>query len=227
MQRLYRAGGAQAPNRTLALRADPTGRKKDGSEMETKKPASDAGKTPYRPTGPEKAVLDKYMARRAAKTAPRLKVVNKDAGSSYAPDHPDKVVGILLLEEALGSVDGDFSNGFIEQLAQAGSQGRKFDEAGLNFMLSVVKDAKPKDHLEAMLAAQMAAVHMPTMTFARRLAHVGNIPQQDSAGRAFNKLTRTFPMQIEALKRYRTRGEQKDTVQHVSVSQGGQAIVGN
>jgi hypothetical protein len=34
-----------------------------------------------------------------------------------------------------------------------------------------------------MLAARMAAVHMATMTFARRLAHVDHILQQDS-GRA-------------------------------------------
>jgi hypothetical protein len=39
--------------------------------------------------------------------------------------------------------------------------------------------------LEALLAAQMAAVHTATMTLARRLAHVENIPQQDSAERAF------------------------------------------
>jgi hypothetical protein len=51
-----------------------------------------------------------------------------------------------------------------------------------------------------MLAAQMAAVHMASMTFAKRLANVGNIPQQDSAERAFNKLTRTFAAQMSALK---------------------------
>ncbi len=73
----------------------------------------------------------------------------------------------------------------------------------------------------------MAAVHMATMTFARRLNHVDNIPQQDSAERAFNKLARTFTTQVEALKRYRTGGEQRVTVQHVNVSEGGQAIVGN
>jgi hypothetical protein len=78
-----------------------------------------------------------------------------------------------------------------------------------------------------MLAAQTAAIHVATMTFARQLAHVENIPQQDSAERAFNKLARTFSAQIEALKRYRTGGEQKVTVQHVSVSEGGQAIVDN
>lgn len=94
-------------------------------------------------------------------------------------------------------------------------------------MLSVVKGISPRDQVEAMLAAQMAAVHTATMTFARRLAHVENIPQQDSAERALNKLARTFTTQMEALKRYRTGGEQKVTVQHVTVSEGGQAIVGN
>ena len=60
-----------------------------------------------------------------------------------------------------------------------------------------------------MLAAQMAAVHNATMTFARRLNHV-NIPQQDSAERAFNKLARTFAAQVLALKEYRSKGEQKN-----------------
>ena len=32
---------------------------------------------------------------------------------------------------------------------------------------------------------------------------------------------------MDALKRYRTGGEQKVTVQHVTVTEGGQAIVGN
>jgi hypothetical protein len=121
----------------------------------------------------------------------------------------------------------DFFNGFLSQLANAGSQGREPDERGINFMLSVVKGIEPRDPVEAMLAAQIAAVHMATMTFARRLAHVESIPQQDSAERAFNKLARTFAAQMEALKRYRTGGEQKVTVQHVTVSEGGQAIVGN
>ena len=78
-----------------------------------------------------------------------------------------------------------------------------------------------------MLAAQMAATHNATMTFARRLAHVENIPQQDSAERAFNKLARTFAAQVEVLKRYRSAGGQTVRVEHVTVNEGGQAIVGN
>jgi hypothetical protein len=133
----------------------------------------------------------------------------------------------VLLANALGSADEEFLNGIVSQLASTGLHGKEVDGRGLNFMLSVINGIEPRDQLEAMLAAQMAAVHVASMTFARRLAHVETIPQQDSAERAFNKLTRTFVTQMEALKRYRTGGEQKVTVQHVSVSEGGQAIVGN
>lgn len=94
-------------------------------------------------------------------------------------------------------------------------------------MLALVKGVEPKDQVEAMLAAQMAAVHNATMTFARRLNRAENVPQQDSAERAFNKLARTFALQVEALKRYRSGGEQTVRVEHVTVNEGGQAIVGN
>jgi hypothetical protein len=133
----------------------------------------------------------------------------------------------MLLMEALGTTDSDFLTRFLSQVVNVGTQGRDVDEDGVNFMLSIIKGVEPRDQVEAMLAAQMAAVHIATMTFARRLAHVENIPQQDSAERAFNKLTRTFALQMETLKRYRTGGEQKVTVQHVTVGEGGQAIVGN
>jgi hypothetical protein len=98
--------------------------------------------------------------------------------------------------EAVGTVSVDFMGGLLNQLANAGSHGHQIDEGGLNFMLSVVQGVKPKDQLEAMLAAQMAAIHLATMTFARRLAHVETIQQQDSAERALNKLARTYAMHM-------------------------------
>ena len=139
----------------------------------------------------------------------------------------DASVGNVLLMDALGTRDWDFLDGFLTQLADAGSKGGKVDGRTLNFMLSVVKGVKPRDQVEALLAAQMAAVHTAMMTFAWRLAHVEAIPQQDSAERAFNKLGRTFAAQMEALKRYRSRGDQTVRVEHVTVNEGGQAIVGN
>jgi hypothetical protein len=156
-----------------------------------------------------------------------LKAIEKGEHPELVPDHPHEMTGYIMLMEALGTADFDFFNSFLSQLINAGSRGQGVDAAGTNFMLSIVKGIGPRDQIEAMLAAQMAAVHNATMTFARRLAHVENVPQQDSAERAFNKLARTFTTQMEALKRYRTGGEQKVTVQHVTVSEGGQAIVGN
>ena len=184
---------------------------------------------PYEPTPGERLLMESYFARQAqTPAAPRLKVSDDSSGATQiAPDHPDPCMAQALLMEALATTDACFVVGLIGQLADAGTRRRKLDERGLNFMLSVVKGAKPKDQIEAMLAAQMAAVHTATMTFARRLANVENIAQQDSAERAFNKLARTFASQVEALKRYRMGGEQKVTVQHVTVNEGGRAIVGN
>jgi hypothetical protein len=119
--------------------------------------------------------------------------------------------------------DDDFLAGLLRQLVRFGSRGGDGDDV---FMTSIVKGIKPRDQLEILLAAQMAAVHVATMTSAQRLARADNMLMQDSAERAFNKLARTFATQMEALKRYRTGAEQK-VVQHVSISDGGQAIVGN
>ena len=91
-------------------------------------------------------------------------------------------------------------------------------------MLSVVKGIEPRNQVEGMLGAQMAAVHVASMNSAARLLQSKNILERDSAERAVNKLMRTFAGQMETLKRYRTGGEQKVTV---SVSEGSQAIVGN
>jgi hypothetical protein len=178
-----------------------------------KKPEPNAAKTYDKMTAQERTAIDKFRARNAANPAPRLKVLNGKQAVSISLDHPDNLTGQMLLMDALGTADFDFFSGLLDQLASAGSKGGQIDERRLNFMLSVVKGVQPRDQLEVMLAAQMAAVHMATMTFARRLAHVEDILQQDSAERAFNKLTRAFATQMEALKRYRTGGEQKVTVQ--------------
>ena len=62
---------------------------------------------------------------------------------------------------------------------------------------------------------------------AHHLANAEDPAQHDSAARALGRLARTFPAQIEALKRYRSHGEPAITVHNVSVGDGGKAIVGN
>jgi hypothetical protein len=182
-------------------------------------------KAKYEPTVEEQAAL-KFLAEGFKNSQAEMKISKTGSSSSLAPSHPDLLIGYAMLAKAMGTNDLSFLNMFLKQLASVGATQAETDE-GVNFVLSIVKGVRPKDQMEAMLAAQMAAVHLATMTFARRLAQVETIAHQDSAERAFNKLARTFTTQIEALKRYRTGGEQKMTVQHVTVSEGGQAIVGN
>jgi hypothetical protein len=95
------------------------------------------------------------------------------------------------------------------------------------FMLSVIRDIAPRDPVERMLAVQMAATHVATIRSARWLANTENIPQVQAHYTGFSKLARTFAAQVEALRKHRTGGEQRVTVQHVNVTDGGQAIVGN
>lgn len=90
--------------------------------------------------------------------------------------------------ESLGTTNPDFAQGLTRQIVNAGSQGKEAGEEGSNFVLSVIAGIEPRDLVEAMLAIQMAAVHLATMTFSRRLAHVENLQQQDVAEKAFNEL---------------------------------------
>jgi len=127
-----------------------------------------------------------------------------------------------LLADALGTGDCEFTGGLLKQLADVSRSGKVATKQELDFILSVVHGINPKDETEALLAAQMAAIHKATMVAAIRLAHVETIPQQGSASTMLNKPVRTFAAQVEALKKYRSAGEQTIKVQHVTVNDGGQ-----
>jgi len=67
---------------------------------------------------------------------------------------------------------------------------------------------------------------LAVMAAARSLARAETLVQYEAYERAFNKLARTFAAQVEALKRYRSSGSQKVTVEHININDGGRAIVG-
>jgi len=180
---------------------------------------------PYEPTPDERAALEAVRARR--KETPRVTASSEKNEHRLLLDHPEPYYGCLLLMKALGTAEPDFYAGIVPQLAKAATQGQSLDEVSLNFMIAVIKGVEPRDQLECLLAAQLACIHVLTLDFARRLSNAGDIVQRDSAERTLNKLARTFAAQVETLKRYRSNGEQKVTVEHVSVNEGGKAIVGN
>ena len=180
---------------------------------------------PYEPTPRDRQVMQAYFEeRRANPPPPRLKVIKEEEGTiALLPDHPDLSVGTVLLVDAIGLKDQSLGRELLAQMSKVA----KGNEDALNAMIAFVRGLEPKDSLEATLATQMAAFHALTMRFASQLGSSTTNKGQEYAERALNKLARTFALQIETLKRYRTGGEQRVTVQHVTVSDNAQAIVGN
>jgi len=88
---------------------------------------------------------------------------------------------------------------------------------------AVIDAIGPRDGVEVLLATQMAAIHEATISNAIRLHKAETLDDLKVHESAVNKLTRTFASQVEALRKHRTRGVQ--TVKHVHVNEGGQAIV--
>jgi hypothetical protein len=183
-----------------------------------------AAPSEYKPNDREREALDRVGARvRKAKTGDRLRVDKL----KIEPAHKDVLTGTVLQMDALGLSSYDGYALYLKQLMNAVTKGRDPDEGDLNGALGFVKAMQPRDDLEAHLLAQMAATHDLAMTFARRLNHVENTKQQDSASNAYTKLLRAFAAQMQTLKQYRTGGQQTVIVQRVDVREGGQAIVGN
>jgi hypothetical protein len=197
--------------------------KKEIDLMPTQQAKPTATKPCYVLTSKERAAIEKVIARdKVASPTPRAKILN----NQVSIDHPEPGVGELLMMEALGARNLDFMYGMLKHMANACAQENHGNENELNFMISIVKDIKPRDHIEAMLAAQMASVHVLSMRFAHYLGNTDNVYQQDSAERVFNKLTRTFPTQMEALKRHRAVSDQNAATPQASNSEG-EAITGN
>lgn len=107
------------------------------------------------------------------------------------------------------------------------SFGGVFDES---FIANAVRDAllsmKPADEYEGMLCSRLLVLHNQYMNFMARVTN----NNQTSQGIDLNinratKLMRLYNETLEALNKYRRKGEQKVTVQHVNVGNGGQAVV--
>jgi hypothetical protein len=133
--------------------------------------------------------------------------------------------------QSIGGSKSDDWNGIIATQASNAiwrSSSPKIAEEQLDAVVAGLHFIRPKDELEGMLAAQLMASHNAAMECYRRAM----IPEQSFLGRSealtqANKLSRTHAALLEALNRHRGKGQQKVTVEHVHVHEGGQAIVGN
>jgi hypothetical protein len=188
------------------------------------KPAADNPAEPPPPTDAERAEVRDYMARVKAKGRRPLRfAVERRAGKpvrlTQTHVHPD--IAVFRMVNALGTTSADLADRLISQILNATHlqpSSAPVSENTLNAALGAVVGIAPRDEAEAMLAAQMVGVHWTTMDLLRQVGATDNRLVFNDMGNMVVKLLRTYTAQLEALKRYRSAGEQRVVVQHQHVN---------
>jgi len=185
-------------------------------------------------TPEEQQRLDRYL-QRSDNQPTKFKIREKDKKGRLVMqgvdfNHP---MSTVKLSEALGTIDCDLINHLLNQvqLSFAGITSAKEIDTNkcldaANTALAILHGIQPRDELEGMLAVQMIGVHNMAMECIGKATRTDRVVFINTYMNGATKMLRTFAAQMEALKRYRTGGQQKMTVEHVHVNKGGQAIVG-
>lgn len=158
-------------------------------------------------------------------------VILEPAGANkeqWTPPHSDVGLWTLQLGDAFGTRSFAVIDTFMAQLEALCTQSHfdhearqwRLDEHEFSAALAIVNSVKPRNELEAALAAQMVAVHLMTMQIAARA--IKDLYDTRTAAVAA-KLARTFAIQMEALRANRTKNRtvrqsikvRKDLHQHV------------
>jgi hypothetical protein len=182
----------------------------------------------------EKASVAKYQELAKSKPVKFKEVKGDPRKLNIDFKYPDGQLRRVKLSEAFGTADPDLQGHLLEQVAgtfegaiSSDGQDNKAVIAAANRAMAILNGIKPQDEIEAMLVVQMIGVHNMAMAtlgggMLKDQTFIGIQANADQA----TKMLRTFVAQMEALKKYRTGGQQKMIVEHVNVNEGGQAIVG-
>ena len=151
----------------------------------------------------------------------------------WTAPHSDSSLWTLQLADAFGTRSRAVIATFMRQLeALCGpthwddeSRQWRLDENQFSAALAIVNSVKPRNEIEAALAAQMVAIHLLTMQVAARaLKYDGDTRTAATAA----KLARAFTDQLAALKAHRQRGRtakqsitvRKELHQHIHYHRG-------
>lgn len=124
--------------------------------------------------------------------------------------------------EPFGCKDPEFVMNALRQVANIGKLGPHVDQSTIDFYFAAIAAIKPRDAIETMLAAQMAALQPLITTAANSLAHAEYFcPEREGEERILTRLSRTFCKVVATFDHHREAGEQKVIVQHTSVGVAG------
>jgi hypothetical protein len=188
----------------------------------------------------------------------RLDLKDEPAAKGFAVEDEDWIAfedARSRLKEALGIDDDDFCTGIVRQLQKLTNWGGCADQDDFNFLLSVLKDARPVDKLHTLLHVQMAICHLcamkqtevllqpvrfelpadfqlamhnakyDTRRLDKRKIRVDDLPLRQSGERSVRGLMQTFVLQLQTSVAYRKDHEQSVKVQPVYVSASGQKLL--
>jgi len=183
-------------------------------------------------TPEKKACFDEWKRRRDGKSIKCRKVEGEACEIEIDYDDPWYP---LKKFEALGTADSDLQNYLLEQVIAtfqgAGPMENRDPDvvlAAANAALAVLGAIRPRDEMEAMLVVQMIGVHNLLMDALKGAILSGQtLEWKKNYANCAAKTARIFLDQMEQLRRYRGGHQQKMTIEHVHVNEGGQAIVGN
>ena len=173
--------------------------------------------------------LDQEMNNEKRRTVPKLTLDADDEARSVSLsfDAEDQIQACKELMTQLSIQDNAIFTGILTQIVALGESSKEVSPDAANFITAFAASVEPQDQIETLLATQMAATHQSIMMMGRRMMRAETLSQQDAAERAFNKLCRTFTTQMTALKKHQANAPQNVLVEHVEVTDGGQAIVGH
>lgn len=139
----------------------------------------------------------------------------------WTSPHSDVGLWWLQLADAFGTRSKSVIGTFMTQIEQLCSdrwwdeatQQWRIDEHQFSAVLAIVASVKPRNEMEAALAAQMVAVHMLQMKVAARA--LKNEHESRTVANV-SRLSRTFTMQMEELRAL--RGRSRTVRQNIKVS---------
>ncbi len=96
-----------------------------------------------------------------------------------------------------------------------------------DFVFAMGAELEPRNSLEAMIVLQIGLSHAALCEAMRWMWDAKDHQARESYERMASRLARTFGANVDLLRRHRSGGSQTVRVEHVTVHEGGQAIVGN
>lgn len=172
-------------------------------------------------TASQTRVADAYIER-TKKTPTLIKFVLTDNGEIDLADTSAEATAFWM--SLLGLTHGEELTSLLGQIARQAPSADQV-EATVNRTLASIAAMAPRDSVETMLCSQMVAIQNMTMRVAGQSP--STFEASGSQANALTKLAKTFAAQLEALTRYRARGQQNIKVEHIHVHDGGQVAVGN